>query len=81
MTHDDPFLSFEMPWGVELVCKKCNSNTVEWIDCWNCGGMGAFDLHEEDPLYYDPETYEQCSICEGDEGWNVCTICHPEEQQ
>ena len=43
---------------------------MEWVDCYNCGGKGFFDdLHEVDPLWYEPDDTEVCDVCKGKGGW------------
>lgn len=56
-------------------CKRCGCCTLEWIDCWQCGGEGHTEpgeLYEDDPLWYSPGDTEPCHICAGNGGWNVC---------
>lgn len=48
-------------------CPRCGSVTYR-RDCEQCGGEGGFDgedLMEEDPLWYDEDSYESCSNCRG----------------
>jgi hypothetical protein len=56
-------------------CKLCGCCSLEWVDCWQCGGEGYTlpgDLYDEDPLWYDPEDVEPCHICHGTGGHRVC---------
>lgn len=41
----------------------------EWVDCWQCGGDGEFDLYEEDPTAHVPGEVEPCEECHGRGGW------------
>lgn len=53
-------------------CNVCGSD-LEWVDCWECGGEGEHDLHEEDPINFSPgEEYETCRLCRGNTGWLEC---------
>jgi len=59
---------------IEEYCNICGSN-LEWIECWSCGGEGGRgweDLQCEDPLWYSPEDFIECDICEGNGGWLEC---------
>lgn len=40
-------------------------------DCWQCGGEGGFNNHEVDPLWYPPDDWEECDICQG-KGYIIC---------
>lgn len=56
-------------------CQRCKCCSLEWVDCWSCGGAGGTepgDLYDEDPLWYSPDDTEDCQICEGAGGWNDC---------
>jgi len=55
-------------------CPDCGSDS-RWETCWQCGGEGGQDgedLMEEDPLWYGPDDFRQCDICEGKGGYYVC---------
>lgn len=55
-------------------CEECGSDSL-WESCWQCGGEGGqdgYDLMEEDPLWYGPDDYRECDICEGKGGYYVC---------
>lgn len=57
------------------ICPKCKCCSTFWHTCDHCGGYGGRDgdeLMEEDPLWYGPDDYETCDICEGNGGWPVC---------
>lgn len=61
------------------VCQTCQREK-EWTDCWKCGGEGGTDGEElmlEDPLWYYPHDFRLCDICNGDGGYYVCQVCHP----
>ena len=49
----------------EPECSICGY-TLEPVSCWFCLGAGSFDLHEEDPLYYDEGDEEMCTECRGE---------------
>lgn len=58
----------------ECQCARCGSS-LAWESCNVCGGEGITgpgELHEEDPLWYDPDDYEPCSQCGGVAAWPVC---------
>lgn len=41
--------------------------------CWKCGGEGTTDdLHELDPLWYAPGTFETCDECRGYGSFSKC---------
>lgn len=46
------------------VCGLCRQD-IEYEDCFNCGGEGGRDLYEDDPVYYSPDDWEDCSECRG----------------
>lgn len=41
-----------------------------WEDCYDCGGEGWEDRHDEDPLWYGHEVY-RCETCMGKGGWLI----------
>lgn len=41
-------------------------------DCWDCGGEGALNLHDTDPLWYPDDYSEPCDTCHSRGGWWVC---------
>ena len=54
-------------WEYSSGCPKCGE-TMKRSDCPDCGGEGSFegeDLVEEDPLWYNLNSYESCSNCRG----------------
>lgn len=56
-------------------CPRCRCCSTEWEECWNCGGEGGRDGEElmaEDPLWYMPDDFETCDVCNGNGGWNTC---------
>lgn len=52
-------------------CARCGSS-MDWTECWDCGGDGAHDLYDVDPLWYDRDATERCATCEGAGGWWTC---------
>lgn len=67
---DNEYLNIETE-----ICKKCGCCVMEWVECWNCGGEGGRDGEElmmEDPLWYSEDDFEECDVCNGKGGWNVC---------
>jgi hypothetical protein len=55
-------------------CARCGSS-VEWEQCGACGGEGITapgELYEQDPLWYDPDDYQNCHQCDGDASWGIC---------
>lgn len=60
-------------------CKKCGGD-LEWIDCWqhDCED-GWYDLHDEDPINYEPGDRARCNECDGNGGWSVCRACEAAE--
>jgi hypothetical protein len=56
--------------------KLCQCGTeIYWVDCWSCGGEGGTDgedLMMEDPLWYMPDDFRVCDVCEGEGGWFNC---------
>lgn len=60
---------------VDDLCPRCRCCSTEWEECWNCGGEGGRDgeeLMSEDPLWYMPDDFETCDVCNGNGGWNAC---------
>lgn len=52
--------------------------------CGRCGGEGITapgELYEEDPLWYDPDDYENCHECDGHGGWLWCRKCGWDENE
>lgn len=57
---------------IDFQCARCGGST-EFVDCWNCGGCGEFDEHENDPINCGPgEFFEDCDVCRGKGGWERC---------
>lgn len=55
-------------------CEKCGSSAY-YEDCWSCGGEGGTDGEElmmEDPLWYGPDDFRTCDICEGKGAFKMC---------
>lgn len=56
-------------------CARCGSS-IDFEQCPNCGGEGARDAYEEDPMWYDGlpfnERFERCDMCDGTGGWWRC---------
>jgi len=61
--------------AVSGTCHECKCCSTAWHECEHCGGEGGRDgdeLMEEDPLWYSQDDHEECDVCEGKGGWNVC---------
>jgi hypothetical protein len=57
-------------------CPRCGSYDIEWETCYECGGDGELDCHDDDPINYAPdEEYNECQFCRGKGGWLVCHGC------
>ena len=66
MEEEDDFGSLNL-------CPRCKCCEQFWEPCSSCGGEGIHDdLFEEDPLWYNPGYYEECSECEGKGGFWLC---------
>lgn len=65
----------DVTYGDGKACQHCGEE-MGWSECWNCGGAGAFDVYEEDPLWYDPGDEVMCEVCKGDGGFYICTNKH-----
>jgi len=55
-------------------CARCGSD-IYWESCGGCDGEGRTapgELHEEDPLWYDPDDTEPCHQCGGEASWPTC---------
>lgn len=55
-------------------CARCGSSMDSEL-CGSCGGdgiTGPGELYEEDPLWYDPDDYENCHQCGGQGAWMLC---------
>lgn len=61
---DDPVYDVE-------VCSICGCD-MQWVDCWECHGEGAFDYHEMSPIEYGPADIERCETCQGKGGYLEC---------
>ena len=58
------------------VCPRCGQCPTHSRDCPECGGEGyRDDLHEEDPLWYDPGETETCRECAGTGIQRWCPKC------
>lgn len=67
-------LDFESDDDEYSSCEDCGSDSM-WEACWSCGGEGGTDGEElmmEDPLWYGPDDYRACDICNGKGGYYVC---------
>ena len=69
---------------VEFADKWCEKHSQHYLtrSCFECGGEGGFDgeeLMEEDPLWYDEDSYESCSNCRGRGFFTWCPGCAKEE--
>ncbi len=57
-----------------VYCKDCGEE-MEWQECYSCGGEGGRgweDLQFEDPLWYSPDDFIDCDVCEGKSGMWIC---------
>lgn len=59
------------PHDNDMVCPICGCG-MEWESCWNGCDDGYMSLYDEDPLFYDEDDTEVCSVCDGCGGWWVC---------
>lgn len=58
----------------ECQCGRCGAS-LEWVECEACGGEGITgpgELYEQDPLWYDPDDYENCHQCGGQASFPRC---------
>lgn len=58
----------------DLRCARCGGD-AEFFECDDCGGEGETApgaLYEMDPLWYDEDATEPCSLCHGRRGWWRC---------
>ena len=54
-------------------CGACGAD-ADWIDCENCtDGVTGHDCGEDTCCCADPEDNVTCDICDGAEGWYVCS--------
>lgn len=56
-------------------CQSCGAGHTYTRECWDCGGEGAFDGYEDDPLWYQPGEYETCGTCNGRGFFHWCRAC------
>lgn len=49
----------------DLQCPACGRAMRE-SSCWQCFGVGFFDLYEDLPLEYEPGATEVCNECDGE---------------
>lgn len=57
------------------LCPRCGCCGTYWQECWSCAGEGGDDGEElmmEDPLWYGPDDFRTCDVCNGDGGWHRC---------
>lgn len=78
MTDDEQYIieRFEDE-AIGPCCAICG-DSLEWQDCYQCGGQGLFDwedLQEIDPLWYQPGDTEACEQCAGRGGWWMPCLC------
>lgn len=66
MSGSDPKRS----WDVEPDWCGC-----DWETCWQCGGDGWFDMHEQSPVEYGPGEVERCNECSGRGGFPHSADC------
>lgn len=72
--HDKEPTNKDLPYDPDDYCDSCGSSTF-WEDCWKCGGQGGRDgedLMAEDPMWYSPNDFETCDVCNGKGGFNMC---------
>ena len=61
-------------------CAICGGY-MDWIDCWQCGGEGEFDMYEDDPMWYEPGDFEDCDVCRGAGGyWECASLPHESKE-
>ena len=58
-------------------CPTCG-NEMDWVDCWNGCDDGWFDEYEINPIEALPGELSRCDVCNGDGGYLVCPVCHPD---
>lgn len=63
------------------ICAVCGCE-LEWVDCGYCYGDGLIDLHDEDPINFDPGDMSRCPECHGRGGWLECpNIPHERDEK
>lgn len=55
-------------------CLRCGGE-LEWEECHEGCDDGWWDMHEEDPMAYEPGETEWCLVCQGEGGWLACPRC------
>lgn len=56
-------------------CPSCGCDHTCRRECYSCYGKGFYELHDEDPLWYDEDATETCGECNG-VGWlHWCHKC------
>lgn len=55
-------------------CPRCWQTTVT-RSCDYCDDGIVDDLHEQDPMWYDPDDWEYCSHCGGKGYYHWCRNC------
>lgn len=69
MAPDDDMVPDDKP------CPHCGHFQTWRRDCWECGGEGFCDLHDEDPFWYDEDACEVCGLCQGKGVLHWCREC------
>ena len=57
------------------ICPRCNCCSTYWVECPYCGGEGWTDGEElimEDPMWYSPDDFRICNVCNGTGGYYEC---------
>ena len=56
-------------------CPSCGCDHTLTAICHQCCGDGFFDLHEDDPLWYEPGDIEGCRDCASTGTLHWCREC------
>lgn len=58
---------------VFVECLACGADAT-WVECTRCvDGFTGHDCGEDTCCCADPEDNVECDVCDGDEGWYLCT--------
>lgn len=72
----DDWALFDKDGDAEACCSECE-NTLDWVDCSECGGegMSEHDCGEDCCACLHPEPNMPCELCNGIGGWHWCWTC------
>ncbi len=59
----------------DTACPSCGCDHTWTRICCHCNGESFYDLHEDDPFWYDQGETEECRECAGTGSEHWCREC------